>query len=45
MLLVLEKYEFAGMRVLIIEDMLDNPNLLAKRAANYKLKTVWPMKF
>ena len=44
-LLVPEKYEFAGMRVLIIEDMVDNANLLARIVAKYKLETAWPMKF
>ena len=34
-----EKYEFAGMRVLIIEDMVDNANLLARIAAKHKLET------
>ena len=44
-LLVPEKYEFAGMRVLIIENMVDNANLLARTVAKYKLETAWPMKF
>ena len=34
-----EKYEFAGMRVLIIEDLVDNANLLARIAAKHKLET------
>jgi hypoxanthine-guanine phosphoribosyltransferase len=42
---VSEKYEFEGMRVLIIEDMVDNANLFARIAAKYKLETAWPMKF
>ncbi|MGK0178683.1 MAG: CheY-like chemotaxis protein, partial [Nitrospinales bacterium] len=33
-----EKYEFAGMRILIIEDMVDNANLLARIAAKHKLE-------
>ena len=34
-----EKFEFAGMRVLIIEDMVDNANLLSRMAAKHKLET------
>jgi DNA-binding response OmpR family regulator len=34
-----ENYEFAGMRILIIEDMVDNANLLARIAAKHKLET------
>ncbi len=34
-----EKYEFAGMRVLIIEDMVDNANLLSRIVAKHKLET------
>jgi hypothetical protein len=34
-----EKYEFAGMDILIIEDMVDNANLFASIAAKYKLET------
>ncbi|MBC8283876.1 MAG: response regulator [Nitrospinae bacterium] len=32
-------YEFAGMRVLIIEDMVDNANLLSRIAKKHKLET------
>ncbi len=34
-----EKYEFAGMRILIIEDMIDNAKLLAKITEKFKLET------
>lgn len=34
-----EKYEFAGMRVLIIEDMVDNAKLLTRIAEKHKLET------
>ncbi|MEK9628720.1 MAG: response regulator [Nitrospinota bacterium] len=34
-----EKFEFAGMRVLIIEDMVDNANLLSRIAQKNKLET------